>query len=117
MNSPLGYVLIAERPDGEGYDAYLAYLIASYFDGEGELLRIAVVPEARWKGLGQALVGRMLAEHPDARIWRLDVRAKNEAAVGLYRKNGFRIAAENPDVYRDPRDNGYLMIREADIEE
>ena len=41
LNSPLGYVLIAEEPDGEGNDLPLGYLIASVFDGEGELLRIA----------------------------------------------------------------------------
>ena len=115
MNSPLGYALIAEEPDREGNDLPLGYLIASVFDGEGELLRIAAAPEARRKGIGSALLERMLADWPEVHIWRLDVRTKNTAAVSLYEKYGFRIAAENPDVYRDPKDNGYLMIRSADI--
>ena len=115
MNSPLGFVLIAEEPDGEGNDLPLGYLIASVFDGEGELLRIAAAPEARRRGIGAALLERMLADRPEVHIWRLDVRTQNTAAVSLYEKYGFRIAAENPDVYRDPKDNGYLMIRSADI--
>lgn len=115
LGSPLGYVLIAEEPDGDGYDRPLGYLIASVFDGEGELLRIAAAPGERRRGLGAALLERMLADRPGVRIWRLDVRTRNAAAVSLYEKYGFRIAAENPDVYRDPKDNGYLMIRSADI--
>lgn len=111
LHSPLGYVLIAEEPDGEGNDRPLGYLIASVFDGEGELLRIAAAPWARRRGIGAALLGRMLTDRPDVHIWRLDVRTQNKAAVSLYEKHGFRIAAENPDVYRDPKDNGYLMIR------
>lgn len=114
LNSPLGYVLVAEQPDGEGNDRPLGYLIAQIFDGEGELLRIAAAPEMRRKGVGEALLARMLEDRPDVRIWRLDVRTKNAAAAALYEKYGFRIAAENPDVYQDPKDNGYLMIRTAD---
>ncbi len=111
LHSPLGYVLIAEQPDGEGDDRPLGYLIASVFDGEGELLRIAAAPAARRKGIGAALLERMFADHPDVAVWRLDVRTKNTAAVSLYEKFGFRIITENRDVYTDPKDNGYLMIR------
>ena len=114
LNGPLGYVLVAEQPDGEGNDRPLGYLIASVFDGEGELLRIAAAPEARRKGVGEALLSRMLEDRTDVNIWRLDVRTQNAAAIALYEKYGFRIAAENPDVYQDPKDNGYLMIRTAD---
>ena len=114
LNGPLGYVLVAEQPDGEGNDRPLGYLIAQAFDGEGELLRIAAAPGMRRKGVGQALLARMLEDRPDVRIWRLDVRTKNAAAVALYEKNGFRIVTENPDVYKDPKDNGYLMIRGTD---
>ena len=111
LHSPLGYVLIAEEPDGEGNDLPLGYLIASVFDGEGELLRIAAAPRARRKGIGKTLLERMLADHPDVTVWRLDVRTQNRAAVSLYEKYGFRIVTENRDVYTDPKDNGYLMIR------
>ena len=114
LKSPLGFVLIAEEPDGEGFDLPCGYLIAQAFDGEGELLRIAAAPEVRQRGVGQALIGRMLEDRPDVRIWRLDVRTKNAPAIALYEKNGFRIVAENPDAYKDPRDNGYLMIRGAE---
>ena len=115
MNSPLGYVLIAERTDGEGFDLPCGYLIAQVFDGEGELLRIAAAPEARRRGTGRLLLERMLEDHPCVSVWRLDVRTKNAAAIALYEKYGFRIITENRDAYRDPKDNGYLMIRTADL--
>lgn len=114
LKSPLGYVLIAERTDGEGFDLPCGYLIAQVFDGEGELLRIAAAPEARRRGTGRALLERMLEDRPDVSVWRLDVRTKNAAAIALYEKYGFRIVTENPDAYKDPRDNGYLMIRTAE---
>ena len=63
---PLGYVLIAEQPDGEGNAVPLGYLIASVFEGEGELLRIAAAPSARRRGVGEALLGHMLADRPSA---------------------------------------------------
>ena len=113
LNSPIGYVLIAEAPDGEGEKRPRGYLIAQILDDEGELLRIAAAPEERRRGTGRLLLERMLADHPEARIWRLDVRTKNAAAIALYEKYGFRIAAENRDVYREPKDNGYLMIRKS----
>ena len=112
LNSPLGYVLIAEQPDGEGNDRPLGHLTAQIFDGEGELLRIAAVPEMRRKGVGEALISRMFADHPDVSVWRLDVRTKNAAAIALYEKNGFRIVTENRDVYKEPDDNAYLMVKE-----
>ncbi len=111
MNSPLGYVLIAEKTDGEGFDLPCGYLIAQAFDGEGELLRIAAAPDARRRGTGRALLERMLEDRSDVSVWRLDVRTKNAAAIALYEKYGFRIVTENPDAYREPKDNGYLMIR------
>ena len=111
LRSPLGYVLIAERTDGEGFDLPRGYLIAQIFDGEGELLRIAAAPDARRRGTGRALLERMLEDRPDVSVWRLDVRTKNAAAIALYEKYGFRIVTENPDAYREPKDNGYLMIR------
>ncbi len=114
LSSPLGYVLIAEKTDGEGFDLPCGYLIAQAFDGEGELLRIAAAPDARRRGTGRALLERMLEDHPDVTVWRLDVRTKNAAAIALYEKYGFRIVTENPDAYKDPRDNGYLMIRTAE---
>ena len=113
LNSKVGYVLIAEQPDGEGNDLPLGYLAASAFEDEGELLRIAAAPEERRRGIGNALLSRMLADHPQVRIWRLDVRTKNAAAIALYEKFGFRTVAENRDVYTEPKDNGYLMIRET----
>lgn len=109
-DSRTGYLLVAEETSGET-PRMLGYLIARTVDDEGELLRIAAAEEARGCGIGGRLLARMLEDHPSVALWRLDVRTQNAAAIALYRKNGFRIVTESPDVYRDPKDNGYLMIR------
>lgn len=111
QSSPLGYLLIAEELCGEGTDLPLGYLIASVFEDEGELLRIAALPQERRRGVGKALLSRMLEDHPGVKTWRLDVRTQNMPAIALYEQFGFGIITENPNVYKDPVDNGYLMIR------
>ena len=115
LSSLSGYLLIAETGlDAAGKEADalpLGYLAAQIVGDEGELLRIAAAPDRRRRGTGQRLLAQMIKDHPSVRIWRLDVRTQNAAAIALYEKNGFRIVTENPDVYRDPKDNGYLMIR------
>ena len=73
--------------DGElvGYAVY-------GFDGDAfHLMNLAVVPEARGRGLGRAFMDDFLAEAravgaPDA--W-LEVAVTNEPALGLYRAYGF----------------------------
>ena len=89
------------------------YLIAQTVLDEGELLRIAAAPEERRRGIGRALLRKMLADHPETQVWRLDVRAGNEAAKKLYVSEGFTAAACNKNYYTDPREDGFLMMREA----
>ncbi len=61
---------------------------------------IALLKEARRKGLGTALMKRMIAEifkkWPDTKLVYLGVFSKNEAAKGLYYKLGFRPVARHP---------------------
>ena len=116
MNSPLGYVLIAERTDGEGFDLPCGYLIAQVFDGEGELLRIAAAPEARRRGTGRLLLERMLEDHPCVSVWRLDVRTKNAAAIALYEKHGFVCEGIRPNFYSNPKEDALIMWRRQGLE-
>jgi ribosomal protein S18 acetylase RimI-like enzyme len=60
--------------------------------GIGTIPNLGVVPEARGRGLGAALLARSLAGFAGAGARRveLEVTAANVAAVALYRRFGFR---------------------------
>lgn len=74
--------------------------------GEAELLRIAVAPRARGRGLGQALLAacqEVLAAEGMPRLF-LEVRAANAAAIGLYRACGWKPCGRRPGYYPDGED-------------
>ena len=73
---------------------------------EAELLRIAVAPEARGRGLGRALLEacqRELAEEGLAQLF-LEVRPTNLAAIRLYERCGWEPCGRRPRYYSDGED-------------
>jgi len=76
---------------------------------EGDILRIAVDPAERKQGIGTALFAALFRETPDIKIWNLEVRESNTAAVMLYRKSGFAEIAKRKDYYRHPTEDALLM--------
>lgn len=89
-------------------DAVSAYLCARKSFDEIELLRIAVLPDLRSKGLGRALLKKLCNDFPDQRIL-LEVDEKNTAAISLYRSSGFRITGRRKHYYGDS--DAFLMDR------
>ncbi len=79
---------------------YASFLEAA---GEAELLRVAVEPEARRRGVGRLLVEAGLGELTARGVTRchLEVRPDNEAALALYRALGFDVAGLRPGYYCD----------------
>lgn len=78
------------------------YQISTDHDGDGHLARLAVLPEARNQGLGQALVADVLARFRSQRIERVTVntQAENFPSLALYRKMGFQRLADTYSVYQ-----------------
>ena len=79
--------------------------------GEGELLRIAVHPDARRRGVGRALLQVVLSAAADAcplGVY-LEVRASNVAARRLYERAGFVDNGWRRDYYQAPREDAILM--------
>ena len=105
FGSPWQYALAAEK-DGQ----LAGYLFAQTAADEGELVNLAVSPDARRLGIGEVLLARMLRENEKVRLWRLDVRCGNAAARRLYEKTGFRVVTRNKNYYTDPPEDGYLMM-------
>lgn len=79
--------------------------------GEGELLRIAVRPEARRQGMARAILRGLLSAAADAcpHGVHLEVRASNVAARHLYAREGFVDHGRRRDYYQAPREDAVLM--------
>jgi [ribosomal protein S18]-alanine N-acetyltransferase len=78
-----------------GYAAYRA------MGGEAELLRLAVAPAARRRGVARALLtaGRRHLAAFGCESCFLEVRADNAAAIALYEAEGFHPIGRRPGYY------------------
>jgi ribosomal-protein-alanine N-acetyltransferase len=97
-----GLVLIAAGPDG-GAAGYALFL---RLGEEAELLRLAVEPALRGRGLGARLLAEALgrlAALGIRRIW-LEVRPSNLTARRLYERHGFRLEGKRRRYYSDGED-------------
>ena len=78
---------------------------------EGEVENVVVVERARRKGIGRALCGAVVgwcfAE--GSSLVRLEVRASNEGAIGLYGGLGFRETGVRKGYYRGPVEDALEM--------
>lgn len=99
---------------GPGIDARLAldgdmplgFILMRTIAGEAEMLTLAVLPSARRKGAGKALVaaglGAALARGAQAAF--LEVSVNNIPAIALYRATGWRETGRRARYYRDGSD-------------
>ncbi len=83
---------------------------------EGEILNLAVHPDARRQGLGGALLDALLAEakRRGLSLVALEVRVSNLGAIALYRSRGFAVAGVRRRFYTAPAEDAYTMVWEAD---
>jgi len=81
---------------------------------EGDVQTIAVVAEARGRGIGRALLVELLAEagRRGVRELFLEVRADNPAARDLYESVGFREIGVRPRYYQPEDVDAVIMKRE-----
>ena len=87
------------------------YINIRFLAGEGELMRIAVKSEYRGRGLSKKLMDRMIrsAYEQEAPELTLEVRAGNEAAIGLYQSYGFVSEAVRKGYYHNPTEDALIM--------
>lgn len=96
-------------------DRMIGYAVLMPAVDEMELLDIAIDAEHQRRGFGGNLLEELavLARRANMRRMVLEVRASNEAAVGLYRKSGFTDIGLRRDYYRakNGREDAILMGR------
>jgi len=106
---PRAFLLVASRGD----DAPLpGYVLFHRVAGEAELLRLAVDPPERRRGIGRLLVERGLERlrRENVQVCFLEVRMDNEPAIELYKRMGFERVGRRRGYYRDGTDALILSL-------
>lgn len=96
-------------------DGMLGYAVLMPAVDEAELLDIAIDAKHQRRGFGGKMLEELaaLARRANMRRMVLEVRASNEAAIGLYRKSGFTDIGLRRDYYqaKNGREDAILMGR------
>jgi len=80
---------------------------------EAEILNLAVRPDRRRQGIGQALVQAFLrvVKAQAGTTVHLEVRESNLGAIAFYAHAGFRVTGKRPGYYQAPPEAAVLMTR------
>jgi len=101
------FKVIGVRRDG----VLAGYMAFSLIADEMEILNLAVHPEYRRQGLGEALLSRsfeICVAHGIAKSF-LDVKVSNDPALALYRKFGYKKIGVRKKYYPDTREDALLL--------
>lgn len=103
--------IVAEEAAGQGTVAGYAVLIQAI--DEAELLNLAVPGDHRRRGIGTALVRRILetAAEEGIRSVYLEVRESNSAARKLYASHGFTEVGRRRGYYQRPAEDALILQR------
>ncbi|MEA2691784.1 MAG: [ribosomal protein S18]-alanine N-acetyltransferase [Acidobacteriota bacterium] len=103
IHHPMSAVLVAVWADGLPAAGYASFRRGG---GEAELLRLAVAPGERRRGVARALVAGGIERLRSAGIETcfLEVRTNNEGAIAFYREMGFERVGRRPAYYKDGSD-------------
>ena len=112
LDNPLALWLVAM----EG-DRLAGYVGSQTVMDETDMMNLAVAPQFRRQGVGEALVNALTASLKElgSRCLTLEVRDSNEAARALYGKLGFTEIGRRRGYYRDPREDALILRKEWDI--
>ena len=112
---PETFIVAEENGEVVGYimcriETGLASFILRGLVKKGHIVSVAVVPQYRRKGIGEALVTKAME---NMRLYKakqcfLEVRVTNTAAVDLYKKLGFDVSRTFRSYYADGED-AYVM--------
>ena len=78
---------------------------------EGSITNVAVSPNCRKKGYGEALVSTAKEKAKEKQVEKifLEVRVSNQPAISLYEKMGFENLGVRKNFYDDPKEDAYIM--------
>jgi len=110
-NRELMLVARATRSSTVDSAPIVGYIVARETAGELHINNVAVRSEYRRRGIGAAMLERVIEEarRRKANTAFLEVRSANQAAQALYEKSGFRAIARRTNYYSEPREDAVVM--------
>lgn len=95
-------------------DRVVAFCLCWVIFDELHINTVAVAPGDRRQGLASSLLRQVIDEAIVAGALKatLEVRASNSAALALYERLGFHIAARRPAYYVKPEEDALILWRE-----
>jgi ribosomal-protein-alanine acetyltransferase len=110
-------VLVAENTSvlaEDGAAGPVGYVVAMIAGSEAEIADLAVAPSARRRGVGRALIDRLLGELAGYGVQAvfLEVRESNRAARSLYESRRFQGIGRRRGYYRSPVEDALVLKRE-----
>jgi ribosomal-protein-alanine N-acetyltransferase len=104
-------VCLAAASSTASEEVLVGYLICSRYADVWHLMNIAVDPPALRRGIGTALIERLLVLAGPGESYTLEVRPSNPAAIALYERFGFVPAGTRPRYYADTGEDALVMSR------
>jgi len=104
----------ARVPAAEGERAaVVGYILVRFLTDEMHIMKLAVAPPWRRRGMGAALLAaaRREALRRCAAVMLLEVRPSNSAAIRFYRKAGFQAIGIRPNYYPQTREDALVMSK------
>jgi ribosomal-protein-alanine N-acetyltransferase len=108
QNTPVSSpFVVVRRPVEE----VIAYIIFWQIRDDVQINNVAVHPDCRGLGLGEAMIRYAIAKVrlAGATFMTLEVRPSNTPALTLYRKLGFEIMGTRKNYYTKPDEDAYVM--------
>ncbi len=92
----------------------LGYVGSVCAGDEVSITNVAVFPEHRHQGVGEALVRELIKRAREKNLSKifLEVRVSNSPAIALYEKIGFEIKGSRKNFYTLPREDAFVMTYE-----
>lgn len=108
QNTSVSFPLVVVRRPGE---EVVAYIVFWQIRDDVQVNNVAVHPECRGLGLGEAVMRFAIAKvrAAGAGFMTLEVRKSNAPAVSLYRKLGFEVLGDRKHYYTKPDEDAYVM--------
>ena len=112
LDNKLSYWLVAMEDD-----RVAGYVGSQTVLGWTDMMNVAVHPDFRRRGIGEALVVQLEADLKtmDSQCLTLEVRESNAPAITLYEKLGFQQVGLRKNYYRNPKENALILRKEWQI--
>ena len=113
LENPLSRVFLLKRPGGEKLTV-MGYICLWLVSDEAHILKIAVRPSARRKGVASMLLQFALDYSCRRNIVKavLEVREHNHPARCFYSKCGFVLVGVRPRYYEDTKEDALILGRD-----